>query len=226
MAGLHSGEAFSVLDTLRLVMSKSIERFLMLTILVLAILVSCKARSPATPAPALAMDQAARAVAIATTCGSTGSGVVIGERSVLTAAHVVATCPPPYLIRDGAGALRVATLEAVLDTDLARLRLLPGSIPLASPTPVAVAAAKVGDRVCLQSGGHGERRCGKVRSVSNGRAGLRHTAITIPGDSGSGLYRSDGVLLGVVVVCDVDGGACTRTGGGASPLASVAWVTR
>lgn len=208
-------------------MSKSIERFLVTLLLIVLVGGGCASapRAPVTRAPAI--EQATRAVAIATTCGATGSGIVIDGDSALTAAHVVATCHPPYLIQDAGGALRVATLEAVIDSDMARLRLLPGSVPFANQAPVVVTTARVGDQVCIESGGHRERRCGRVRGVGETRAGIRHTAVTLPGDSGSGLYRADGALLGVVVVCDVDSaGTCTRTGGGASPLAPVSWVTR
>lgn len=188
--------------------------------LLLVILAACGGgiRAPAAP------DPATSAVAITTLCDSVGSGVIIDATHLLTAAHVVAPCPSAFLITDHAGAVRVARLEAVVDSDLARLRLVPGSAPFDDPGPPLIRTAVPGARVCIESGQHRQRRCGRIRGSGHGRAGLSHSAITIKGDSGSGLYGERGDLLGIVVTCEVSAGVCTRTGGGATPLAPVAWI--
>jgi hypothetical protein len=171
-------------------------------------------------------DQLRAALSLETACGPTGSAVIVDRTHALTAAHVIGVCPLPVLLIDSDGVSRVASLEAVAATDVARLELLPDEPPFAGSGPPSIARAAPGAGVCIESGLHHERRCGRVRTVSDGRGGVEHSAATIKGDSGSGLYDEHGRLVGIVVTCDVParGGACLTTGGRATPLAPRAWI--
>ena len=167
-----------------------------------------------------------RDVAIATVCKSIGSGVVIDDRHVVTALHVVSRCPDVVIVRDGSRVDRAAQVEIVdLRRDVARLVLSDASLPF-EVRPVRVAEPEPGAPVCLRSGLHREERCGYVDAASERLDGLRHTAPTRPGDSGAGLYRLDGTLVGIATTCNVtDQGACSDTGGGGASMLAVAWVT-
>lgn len=173
-------------------------------------------------------DQTRAALAVETACGPTGSAVIVDSMHALTAAHVIGECPLPVLLTDSSGHQRVASIEALVDVDVARLELLPDQPPFAVAVaglpPIARPAR--GAAVCIESGRHHQRRCGAVRAVEPGRGGIAHSAVTIKGDSGSGLYDGRGRLVGIVVTCDVEttGGPCSATGGGATPLWPRTWI--
>lgn len=189
----------------------------------------CASRVPFGPVPVVstATEQTRAALMVETICGTSGSGVIIDTAHALTAAHVIAACPMPVLLTDSSGRRRVATPEAVVDVDVVRLQLLPGQALFTDARPPTITRPSPGAAVCIESGRHHQRRCGKVRAVEPGRGGIRHSATTTKGDSGSGLYDGSGRLVGIVITCDTehDGDdVCNAAGGGATPLWPRAWI--
>lgn len=195
---------------------------LLLTSLLALTLAACLAPPPRPTAAAV--DNAPRDVSIATVCTSIGSGVVIDDRHVLTAVHVVARCPDVVVVRDDSDVDRAAQVEIVdLRRDVARLVLSDASRGFGVP-PIRVAEPEPEAPVCLRSGLHREERCGFVSLVSDDLNGLRHTAPTRRGDSGAGLYRLDGTLIGIATTCNVSTiGECSDTGGGGASMPAIAW---
>ncbi len=173
-------------------------------------------RDPAqleTPTPARTLrQQTATAVEIITECGS-GSGVLIDGGTVLTAFHVV-DCG------DGKDDIQIAkwlvirTLDkksslAALDVgdpmrDLARLRV---TTPFKNIPPVHIRAAQIGETVCAATAVP-ERsfRCGTVAEPDGSPREYGDVVVADAnvwyGNSGSGVYASDGTLVGVMVRLD------------------------
>lgn len=185
----------------------------------------CPRARPAAAPAAVPEVLGAGDLAVQMACAVTGSAVALDARHVITAAHVIAQCPDALLVVYVDGEPRAATIEIVdFRGDTARLLLSAGSVDFTAPPP-ALAPAQPGERVCLRSGNHRTVRCGVVSSVATGRGGLQHTAPTQKGDSGAGLYDTQGRLVGIVVTCDVtEAGVCLATGGGATPAASIGWA--
>lgn len=117
-----------------------------------------------------------------------GSGVALSTHTVITAAHV-APCDNPGLVVDG----RPATVLRVFAAhDLA---LLHTSAPL-TVTSVTITPPHAG-RVCFASAAPARGwHCGVVTRMFADR--FYHTAPTVPGNSGSGVYDVDGRLVGIV----------------------------
>lgn len=186
-----------------------------------ALLATC-AHAPGPSYPRSSTAQAAAAVAVQSECRSPfgsdggvlsetlwGSGVVIDERHVLTALHVV-WCPAVPRIRvyfaDGRSRAMVPLREdRVADLamlDAASLEPLPGG-----PPPTFGARPDVGATVCAATAIPARAwSCGSV--VSHERpadSDVRHTAPTLPGNSGSGVYDGAGRLVGIVTALRTDG---------------------
>ena len=130
----------------------------------------------------------------------TGSGVLIGGSDALTAYHVV-ECESP--VKRGKAELQtgeVFTFEVVYANkglDVARIRMdrEPGSYSLANPVPIG--KVRTGDWVCLNPATPTTiSRCGEVLRAGTGK--IYHSAITIPGNSGGGVYSRNGSLVGIV----------------------------
>ncbi len=182
-------------------------------------------------------DEYARAVRIEPVCvdpltleietPGIGSGVIISDRQVLTAGHVV-DCPlllGAYAI-DADGTKHEMFLEATAEgADIVRLKLFPqdpkgfGFKDLSASHPV------VGDEVCILSAVPARRRvCGQVTGYEDLDSGnLMHTALTEYGNSGGGLWDAEHRLVGIVthlIPCNT-GGTC---GGRATSLADRKWL--
>lgn len=153
------------------------------------------------------MEAASFAVEIDTECG-VGSGVLVDEVHVITAFHVVNCLVWPLAygarnieIKTRAGETRRATIEVADGArDLARLRIRE---PL-EVTHVAIRAALEDDIVCAVTAVP-ERafRCGLVTTTGDkpryaGDVVAKYMDIWF-GNSGSGVYNRNGILVGIVV---------------------------
>lgn len=155
-----------------------------------------------------------------------GSGVLVADRLVLTAAHVVA-CEGTVSIQVtvmATGQELTATAETIdTNSDIARLTL---SEPVAATPMTYGPRPELDDRVCLVSAvPEYTRRCGNVQSFREGKGDVWHDAITQPGNSGGGVYDSRGRLVGIVThyyTCR-NGQFC---GGAFSSFNGRSWVLR
>lgn len=152
-------------------------------------------------------EMARTAVAVKTECGW-GSGVLLDDRRVLTAHHVI-DCDRTDKVRLATtvkvqlsdGAVLVATYDALDATrDLARLRL-PSAVE--HVRPLTVARTMPGQVVCAVTAVPArEFHCGLVgdlkRSRDQGDVYIRGAQLWF-GNSGSALYSTDGALVGIVV---------------------------
>lgn len=177
-----------------------------------AILAACAGRPPSGAVDTqLSEVQRAATVALHVTCINgpqveewRGSGVIVGEFDILTAAHVT-SCPGLVIIdvetlgHDVMFALVVWEIE---EYDIAKIRtgesLPPARFTLA-PAPPVDAVVCTESAVPLRS-----RACGLVHdddSWSRDPGGdVMHDAITVPGNSGSGAFDSQGRLVGIVTL--------------------------
>jgi hypothetical protein len=167
--------------------------------------------------PAAVAAQADRTVMV-DGCGY-GSGVMISPTAVLTARHVVflrgVDHPCMIVIEYPDGTREDATVDLESTRlDVVRLKTK-ARREIQAPKSHAVT---IWETVCIVSG-HPERdaSCGRAVHFSSGFAGIMHTARTIPGNSGSGLWNRRGELLGIVVTY-------SNYGGNASPVPPV-WLT-
>lgn len=136
--------------------------------------------------------------------GTTGSGVIVGDGEVITAAHVVIGASE---VRVLAGSDPVVAMVIRLDvtTDLALLR-----VPRVAATEVEVVEVATEDAVTVVGGASSgtvdataTRRLlmdvDDVRSQTRSqRAGFELDAAILPGDSGAGVFDSQGRLVGIV----------------------------
>lgn len=135
-----------------------------------------------------------------------GTGVIVAPDYVLTAQHVVDGCKD----ETGASGLIVVTsfgteydglAEVIVEddeTDIARL-YVPG---IRGPSVVIGPPPHAGDEVCFTpSFPDRNRSCGYVQH-EKGEVGteIRFTGLVQPGNSGSGLYDSQGRLVGLVTI--------------------------
>jgi hypothetical protein len=194
-------------------------RTLALCVLAVAACTNCRGPSPDTPEVGAIADRVGQTVHVEA-CVYEGSGVALPNGYALTALHVVLGCPVYKLTNVVTDEESVAELDIATAQDLARLTM-ETQLPAES---VRVARAHVGDVVCLLSATPEiGAACGHVQSVTDGRGGIRHSAPTAKGNSGSGLYNTDGDLVGIVVTCNLgDDGKCDRSGGGATAVP--AWM--
>lgn len=147
------------------------------------------------------------AVVVQTECGI-GSGVLVDARRVYTAYHVVncgtfqkARLATSVKVHLQNGAVYVAAFDAVdASRDLARLRL-PSAVE--HVRPLIVARATQGQVVCAVTAWPDlEAHCGivgsKTRPRVEGDVHIRGANLWL-GNSGSGVYNTDGALVGIVV---------------------------
>lgn len=194
------------------------------------------AAGPKHPAHDLAMAEFERLVNIEVICADGtaqgGSGVRVGGTAVLTAAHVIIcedSAPTMILAQtlDANGAADghyIATLEGMDIADIARLDV----ILLPEMPPVAIAAARVGERACaVFSLPEPGRRCGEVWPGGNtGAAGLHVDFVAEHGNSGSGVWDESGHLIGLLDTLRMCSGTntaqvCTA---GVTPLSGRRWI--
>lgn len=154
-----------------------------------------------------AAQQAAASVKIITDCGS-GSGVLVDDSHVLTAAHVVNCAgwplmvPPELLVVETLDGTRYTLTSAEVDgyRDLARLTL---ADKVKGINPVPIRHATVHDKVCwAASVPKREVKCGKVGDLDQRRDYGDVELVTGSvwfGNSGSGVYDSGGALIGLAV---------------------------
>jgi hypothetical protein len=171
---------------------------------------SYSAYTSTTPSPTdLGWDTAAanaRAVGVRPTCAKGGgSGVAIDATRVITAQHVVACVGVghPGLVEitvPGDDAVRLASVvRADPARDIAVLEVAFGA-PLTAAPPALGPVPKVGSVVChLAVNPWSNTSCGIVEKTK-GKYGAYFTSVTVPGNSGGGLYdATTGDLVGVVV---------------------------
>lgn len=124
-----------------------------------------------------------------------GTAVVIDERHAITAYHV-AHCPFGQRVTGWLSTGRRVMLHVDREdegADLARLEIATADNFGIHVAPPVVGAARAGDGAC--SAAWGATRCGVVGSSGAAIAG---SWLTVPGDSGSGLYVG-GELVGIMV---------------------------
>jgi S1-C subfamily serine protease len=177
--------------------------------LVVAIMASVAACGSDEPARDASIDPAERAVTIETTaCGDAsrtkGSGIVVGDARVLTAAHVVV----------GAGSVVVHSPGGIVDARLVHLDVTRDlavlDVPRVGVAPVVLADFEADDEVTIV----GRSSSGLIKAVvrrpvlmdvddvrgteRHRRDGYELDAAISGGDSGSGVFDSTGRLGGIV----------------------------
>ena len=179
-------------------------RFVTAAVILLLSLISC---APAKPHLRTVPEQRSTAVAIFTTCpggSGYGSGVLLDGRRVLTAAHVTGCGLPLLRVTTRAGDVRLMKVVAIDHAiDLAILEVDDGELRFPYPVPSVSIGNRpsVGDVVCMESGEPGRRRqCGEVLDFRADElpGNMKHGGLTIPGNSGSGVYDEAGRLVAVV----------------------------
>ena len=172
------------------------------------LLFACAARQTPRDTP-LSEDQRQATVAIYTACivdGEArawgGSGVIVGSHTVITAFHVV-RCPGISIVtvKTLAGELLGATMvDYDAESDVANI-VTDG--PLPDHTFDLGPLPKLGDVVCSESAiPTRARKCGPIIAVEDepSKQELRWRANIVGGNSGSGLYDTEGRLIGVVTM--------------------------
>lgn len=161
-------------------------------------------------------EQANATVLMMTQCGF-GSGAIVSDKHVLTAAHVVA-CPGPIIAKDTNGVYRILVVEvAHFSLDLARATILHGP-PFATPGKPYI--VEPGDWVCAETATPKQgRECGKVTKVDPGGWKLEFDINIVSGNSGSALWDKKGNLVGVVGCAHVN----TKQGCG-TQLSGREWI--
>lgn len=163
-----------------------------------------------------------RAVAVSTTsCGhaspSEGFGVAISDGLVLTVAHVLAGSTEVTIARPGARAAErpatIAAYDPLRDLALLEADLSGWAIPA---VPIRFGSLDAGEGGLIIGDGEtggipftvAEKtviEMDEVRGTRRSqRSGYRVDARTGPGDSGSGLYASDGRLAGILFAVSTD----------------------
>lgn len=128
----------------------------------------------------------------------TGSGVIVGPDTVLTATHVV-DCNGLVLVRDVVtDVVFVAEVASNLDGDDIAQLYVPG---IRGPAVRIGKRPEPGDTVCAFVGNPNRWRvCGEVY-VEKGKEGeILFSGVVQPGNSGSGVYNSDGDLVGIISI--------------------------
>jgi hypothetical protein len=170
--------------------------------LLLILLVACRLPH-IEPAPRMPWQQHASDVRVESSCGEfgnngSGSGVIISERHVLTAAHVVSCSSLPYVHVTLASGRRLRMIVERDDlmfgsgTDVARLEIASAEWFDVGIAPPALGTLVGGMTVCLMAG------CGRAYPYDRGLVEVPSS----PGDSGLGVYDWYGRLLGIVVRTD------------------------
>lgn len=153
-------------------------------------------------------------VAISAQCGDglhwyTGSGVIVSDDVVLTARHVVAdhyqdngawvNCPNLQItVREIDGTMHDATVEAEASSDIARLRIVE---KFTDPPAVLGPRPLLGENVCMVAlRPEPWRRCGETQPTTDSL--IRVNFQVVHGNSGAGVYDTDGRLIGIIVTLD------------------------
>ena len=170
-----------------------------------------------------------RAVSVSTTaCGhappAAGSGIAISQRQVLTAAHVVAGATVVTVARsddpDRSATAAVVAYDPLRDLALLEVNLDGWSVPDRPPQFASLAEGDSGMVVgATGSGATGQADIAftvaektaivmdEVRGTRRStRSGYRLDAVTVPGDSGSGLYDREWRLAGLLFAVSTDDG--------------------
>jgi S1-C subfamily serine protease len=159
-----------------------------------------------------------------------GSGVLVTDRRVVTASHVVTCHGETGVYVEFPGGVTVLARVAVLDLedDLAVLAL---TQPVVSYYSAVIGPRPdEGDRICFAAGAPKRvRRCGVVTGYrddddSNVKGDVETDAEIRAGNSGSGVYDDAGRLVGIVTYYRAIAGV--SFGGGFTSLESHAWVAR
>jgi hypothetical protein len=161
-----------------------------------------------------AAKQSARAVSILVSCDhplSRGSGVIVGDREVLTAKHVIDTVcpggkPATLVVTDWRGEDRVMLVQksATGDVDdggidMALLELATDEATFVAP-PVRMAQPVLFRTLCVATAvPQRSRSCDVVQSIDRDKGWARTTWLGDFGNSGSGVYDEHDRLIGVLV---------------------------
>ena len=187
-----------------------------LRFIALAFLIGCVSIPHVPPKIRTYKDQAETTVTVKLWCDKfsegmygdlqAGSGVIVDERHVITAWHVV-KCPGfstlPIIqvgLQDGRAFMMVID-KVDGDADLALLTIFSADrFHLKVPPPV-IGKAEAGDSACSSVGFPKKGwHCGEIASVSDSKKGnIEVDAETVSGNSGSALYNSSGQLVGIIV---------------------------
>lgn len=136
-----------------------------------------------------------------------GTGVAIDDWNILTADHVV-HCDPlddgaSWAVLQGGKRIKVEVVAEDSGMDVAKLRVVTGSLNLGVPPAVIAPTPEVGDEVCSRVSfppADGTWHCGLVEKITGAEnKRITHSAQTQHGNSGSGLYDAQGRLLGIVI---------------------------
>lgn len=177
--------------------------YLLVAAITAALLATCGACAARIKPPTMWPALRDAGLAITTDCGGTkrnASAVLVAPGRALTAAHAVPCVAPVISIRHADGSTSAAhLLVADRGHDLATLAIVDGAgleARLAAPP-------SEGQFVCaLYSYPNRERRCAEVERVDG--ATITYTALTVAGNSGSGLYDVAGRLVGITIQTCVD----------------------
>lgn len=191
----------------------SLALFIFLLLVLVLLCISCAPHSSHT----LTLDQqAASAVQITTYCKATqtskddawsGSGAVIDARHVITAGHVV-NCLDQKIdhidITGGLAGNQIRHVTLIVADFVHDAALLTLEEPLLEAPWVDVVEPEIGRRACSESAvPERGRHCGIVREVRY--RDIRQLSVDVDvsftiasGNSGSGVYDSEGRLIGVV----------------------------
>lgn len=157
------------------------------------------------------LDRTRGTVQIDVSCGtsdrtSSGTGVMVSERHVLTAAHVVDCADIPtvrvtYLGQSGPRTIRMVVTREDADADIARLEIASAESFQLGIKPPLLRAADPGNEVCaeLALAGHPSRSCGTIVSEWTVAANMQ----TQQGDSGAPVFCDRGTLVGLVITSGV-----------------------
>lgn len=156
-----------------------------------------------------------------------GSGVIISDTQLMTAAHVAETegmvCS--FVAEDVKGVTRLIYPVTVLESgkvDLAVMALISFEDRFADAPLVHFGPApRIGDTVCTATAHpRREERCGMVmRPRANPPGDILMNMVVEPGNSGSGLYNMRGDLVGIVVHTYPNRGNGQFVAGGATSIA-------
>jgi S1-C subfamily serine protease len=134
--------------------------------------------------------------------GGYGSGTIVNDRTVLTAAHIAEDDPGEVCVRratmvNGKSYL-LAPGVSMPDRDLASLVTVDDKFAPTYPVVYGLTPA-FGSRVCSMTA-HPRFlwRCGDVQRPAEAPGDLTHTIVTEGGNSGSGVYDTRGRLVGII----------------------------